>query len=647
MVRCKIYFLISLLVVGYSDAAKVDIGSRSANIRISVETDECVGIGFSVVRDGQIVYESSLGHTGKISSMIENGDSELILMSNQEKIVLKIVEDTREFFQFDVSRKSIKSDKEIVDCVSLGGNELRWYGGPQQKYQYWPVEKLTLSNYSYITKEADSCAIAERYWLNSEGVFIHLSDRAPLFIDQNSRKDNHLCFITKLILPYNTRAQTFDFEYTIGVASDPRKAHLEAVHRVLGKPSGVPDELMAARPIWSTWARYKRDINESVVLEFAKEIIDNKFTNSQFEIDDDWEICYGALTFRESKFPDIKKTVQDLKSMGFRVTLWIHPFVNKGCDPWYKEGVDNGYFVLDHNGKEDTQWWNSKTGEAAYVDFTKPEASNWYISRLSKLLEDTGIDSYKFDAGEASWQPDDPILSSTSDQHPLKIQTDYIREVATFGPIVEVRSGFRNQFQQIYMRMIDKDSLWSWNNGLPTLVTTLMQLNMNGYPLVLPDMIGGNGYEGAPSREMFIRWLQANVFMASMQFSYVPWDYTDGDGINILELCRHFVQLHEDFIDVIVERFHRAVDHGEPVNPPVWWIDPKNHVAHTIYDEFLLGEEVLAAPVLEEGQTSRDIYLPAGDWLDGNNGSIYTGPLWLRKYPAPLSVLPYFIRQKK
>lgn len=56
---------------------------------------------------------------------------------------------------------------------------------------------------------------------------------------------------------------------------------------------------------------------------------------------------------------------------------------------------------------------------------------------------------------------------------------------------------------------------------------------MVGYPLVLPDMIGGNGYgdEGLdgpsnmPSKEIFLRWLQANTFMPALQFSYVPWDY--------------------------------------------------------------------------------------------------------------------------
>lgn len=83
--------------------------------------------------------------------------------------------------------------------------------------------------------------------------------------------------------------------------------------------------------------------------------------------------------------------------------------------------------------------------------------------------------------------------------------------------------------------MIDKDSRWALDNGLSTVVTTLLQMNMNGYPFVLPDMIGGNGYNGRPSKELFIRWLQANVFMPSLQYSYVPWDYDQ--EVDIFKFC--------------------------------------------------------------------------------------------------------------
>lgn len=58
----------------------------------------------------------------------------------------------------------------------------------------------------------------------------------------------------------------------------------------------------------------------------------------------------------------------------------------------------------------------------------------------------------------------------------------------------------------------------------------------------------------------------------------------------------------------------------------------------------MLGEDILVAPVLEEGITSRNIYLPEGEWIDKKDGSIHQGPVWLNDYAAPLEVLPYFVR---
>ena len=88
-----------------------------------------------------------------------------------------------------------------------------------------------------------------------------------------------------------------------------------------------------------------------------------------------------------------------------------------------------------------------------------------------------------------------------------------------------LNQGWGAQNSAIFFRMLDKDSNWGYDNGLKTLIPTLLQFGLEGYPYVLPDMIGGNGYGDPPDRELFIRWLQANVFMPAMQFSYAPWNY--------------------------------------------------------------------------------------------------------------------------
>lgn len=281
----------------------------------------------------------------------------------------RIEEDTNSFALVSITRSSKKAVR-LDDCFKLNSQEMSWYGGPQQKYQYWPIDRLNFNDYSYITKEADNCGIAERYWLNSRGIFIYVEPEAPLFLNQVPLES--LCLTVEKKLPYYTYDNdSISFNYKIGIASDAREAHMIAIDRFLKKPTGHPDERMVRHPVWSTWARYYAPINESVLNTFANEILRYNFNNSQFEIDDAWEVCYGATEFDTTKFPNIKQLTDWLKSKGFRVTLWIHPFINKVCEPYYTEALQKGYLVLDQNNNASTQWWNSGRGEAAYIDVFK------------------------------------------------------------------------------------------------------------------------------------------------------------------------------------------------------------------------------------------------------------------------------------
>lgn len=92
------------------------------------------------------------------------------------------------------------------------------------------------------------------------------------------------------------------------------------------------------------------------------------------------------------------------------------------------------------------------------IKFTKPAAAKWFTDKVRNLATTAGIDSFKFDAGESSFAPIDPVLNATNKYHPLAITTDYINVVSQFGPMEEVRSVFRNQEIPIFLRINDKDS---------------------------------------------------------------------------------------------------------------------------------------------------------------------------------------------
>lgn len=639
MTRVLIPIAWGLLLVSVARGADHTLQFNNAAVTVTVST---VTRELVVKRNGIEVQRILMSRDlSADSTYTEIANGFLLRNADGEELEITKENDENDFSLFTVARNVRHKSKMVTDCVRIAGSN--WFGGPQQKYQYWPIQKLRFNEYSFLTKEADNCAVADRYWLNSMGSFVYVDENAPLFVDQNYGEPGYMCLEAKKSLPYDIYDNTYSFIYQIGIASDAKVAHMAAVTNILGKPSGHPAEEMVKYPIWSTWARYKRDIDKTVVLEFADEIINNGWPNSQFELDDDWERCYGALSFNTNKFPNIKETIDAIRAKGFpRVTIWIHPFINKGCEPEYSEAKRNGYLVADHTGNTDTQWWNSNTSQAAYIDFTKPEVASWFSQRLQAILDVSGIDSFKFDAGESSWSPPDPVLNGPRKEHPNIIVQQYLRTVAAFGDLVEVRSAQRTQDLPIFVRMIDKDSEWNWNNGLPTLITTLLQMNMVGYPLVLPDMVGGNGYnDHPPNKEMFIRWLQANVFMPSIQFSYVPWDYDQ----ETVEISKQMTNLHENYTSTIMERFKMAVSEGYPVNPPLWWISPDDTEAQKVFDQFLLGDDIIAAPVIRENSRARDIYLPKGTWVDGNSGAEHTGPKWLRNYSVPLKMLPFFTRK--
>ncbi|XP_001952691.2 myogenesis-regulating glycosidase [Acyrthosiphon pisum] len=521
-------------------------------------------------------------------------------------------------------------------CVDMGKSS--WYGGAETIYQHWPLNKLNWTDKAYVTREADCQAVVESYFFNSDGYSIHIDESVALFLDINGPRPGQMCFSAKVVAPYRKIRNVM--QYQVCKYKNARVAHERAVKDFLGMPSSIPDPYVIKYPIWSTWARYKADVDTKTIRKFAREIVDHGFPKGTLEIDDKWETCYGSAEFNATRFENIKGLTNDLKSNGFKTSLWTHPFLNLEC-PSHEMAKNNGYLVKSTSGTVNTKWWN---GNGSYIDFTNPEAAAWWSNALRNLLATSGIDTLKFDAGETSWSPQLPVFHDNDlTYYPDIIVYTYIKTIAPFGGGIEYRSSRKCQEFGRLLRMMDRNSRWDFELGLPTLITSLIQLNMIGYPFVLPDMIGGNGYDNLPpSKEMYIRWMQANVFMPVVQFSYTPWDFDQ----QTVDMCRNLLNLRSNHTDTIIDLMRSSVSKGSPVNPPIWWIDPTDQVAQKIDDEFLLGENILVAPVIVEGATSRDVYLPSGIWRDENhpNSKLIKGRKWLRNYPAKLDVLPWFTR---
>ncbi|KAK3925061.1 Myogenesis-regulating glycosidase [Frankliniella fusca] len=534
----------------------------------------------------------------------------------------------------------------LKSCQPFG--DAQWYGGGEEIPQKWPINKFNNLSHSMVPQGDANRGIQDPFWFSSEGELLYVHPGAPLFVSINDPlvSPGQICLIAETKAPYRKRPAGLYMKYTRCKLENAKEAYQYAVEQFLGKPTGYPDETMIKHPVWSTWVRYKANIDETKVREFAKQIKEHGFEGSHIEIDDNWETCYGSKMVNKSRFPDMKKLTDDLHAQGLRVTIWTHPFINLDCTDALNEAMSKGYLVTDEAGGMTAHWWN---GDTTSIDFTKSAAQEWFYSRHEKVLSENGIDSFKFDAGETSWLPQlpkfDTIPSAMDEDYPSLVTKRYVETCARFNGLTEVRTAYRSQNLPRFVRMLDKDTRWGDNNGLKALVTTLLQMNMVGYPLVLPDMVGGNQEFGeVATSELFVRWLQANTFMPAIQLSLAPWDFPQ-DKDTIVEITRKFTKLHADYADVIVDAMKQAVSDGTPVNAPIWWLDPTDEAAIKEDSEFLLGESLLSAPVLEQGATKRDVHLPKGSWVDGNTCKKYQGPTTLKDYPAPLDTLPWFYIQ--
>ena len=170
-------------------------------------------------------------------------------------------------------------------------------------------------------------------------------------------------------------------------------------------------------------------------------------------------------------------------------------------------------------------------------------------------------------------------------------------------------------------------------------------------------MVGGNAYVlkpnstdidfelvAFPKNQLFVRWAQVTAFLPSVQYSIPPWHYDNDTSVPVSKICKDLEIIRDQEVTpILIKEAKQSVLEGTPIIRPVWWIDNSDPSSYKIADEFLVGNQILVAPITDEDTYKRDIYVPRGKWLDPSNGKIHDGPLVLKDYPAPIEKIPYFI----
>lgn len=609
--------------------------------------------GFTLTRGERLLLESGPGWGAPTSNLSQwqVEDDRAVLTYNRGmhgmgRLALTALEDGWRFVW----------DQPTRDTFDLASGK-HWYGQGELINQLWPLERISLWEAPFITWDNGPAGLGNIQtpaWVTATGVAVVVEPPSNGLIVGFNAPAAHLTSprwdLSDQMAPPATRPlpamdgasglltlhdQEAPLHYRLLVGVDAPSAYRRLVQQV-GKPNRIPPEGLLRSPIWTTWARHKMDIDQETVLRFAREIREHGFPGGTMEIDDKWQRAYGDITPDPVRFPDPASMVRELNEMGFAVTLWVTPFLNPDSAN-AQEAARRGLIVRQAGGDPyQVMWWQ---GYGYLLDVSNPEAVQWWVEQLRALQHQIGLAGYKFDGGEANYLPADAHTHTPITRNEYSAR--WVEIVATHFPYGEARCGWYSQRQPILFRQWDKFSTWGQDNGLASIITTALALSMSGYPFTMPDMIGGNAYFGVqPDRELVIRWTQASAPMLAIQFSVAPWDY-DAETVAI---CRKYAQLHVDLADQRINAAREAVETGEPVIRPVFWPVPRDVEAHAIDDEYLVGDDLLVAPVVVEGARMRDIYLPAGQWRDYWSDTLYTGGQWLRDYPAPLDTLPLFAR---
>jgi myogenesis-regulating glycosidase len=143
-----------------------------------------------------------------------------------------------------------------------------------------------------------------------------------------------------------------------------------------------------------------------------------------------------------------------------------------------------------------------------------------------------------------------------------------------------------------------------------------------------------------PQRELFIRWLQLNVLLPAIQFSFPPWLYKDEQ---VVRIARHCLDIRERFRSILLSTAQECIDFGLPMIRPLWFLNPHDIHALLCDSQYMLGNDLLVAPVLDENLHELKIYFPAGQWKSIHNEQIFDGQQSY-VYPVTIEDIPIFER---
>jgi alpha-glucosidase len=395
----------------------------------------------------------------------------------------------------------------------------------------------------------------------------------------------------------------------------------------------------------------------SEVLRIARTFREKRIPADVLYLDIDYMDGYRVFTWDSTRFPDPGGLLRDLDRLGFKVVPIIDPGVKE--DTTYRiarEGLAGGHFVRypDHSLYVGSVW----PGRTWFPDFSRPATRAWWGGHLARLVE-SGVDGIWNDMNEpAVWGKAFPLEvlmedggRSSSQKRMHNLYGLLMSKAAYEGlrrgrpeqrPFVLTRAGFAGI--QRYSAVWTGDNVASWDH-LALGVRMMLGLGVSGVPFVGTDV---GGFVGTPSPELFARWIQVGAYSPLFRAHTTtntpdqePWSF----GEQVENISRAFITRRYQLLPYLYTLFWQAHRTGSPVMRPLFWHHQQDSMVYRpeYQQQFLLGERLLVAPVVNEGATTLWVYLPAGRWLDLDTDSVYQGGRAVA-VAAPLERLPTFLR---
>lgn len=376
--------------------------------------------------------------------------------------------------------------------------------------------------------------------------------------------------------------------------------------------------------------------------------------------------------WHKERFPDPASTVKRIRDAGLHLILWQIPVVKYEWDgepgaeleQETREALAAGYAVQYPDGtpyRITERWFH----HSLLPDFTNPETVKWWFAKRKYLL-DMGVEGFKTDGGEFLFDQSARLHDGASGRkahnlYPLQYEnaySDFLRQNGVNGVIFS-RAGYAGA--QIVPIHWAGDQVSEWSE-LKAQLNAGISAGLSGVIFWGFDI---GGFAGPiPTPELYLRATALGCFSPIMQWHSEPRNgqFSGGRGEaynndrspwniaekwqcpKVLELGCRFAEIREKLRPYLWREAQHCAETGRPMMAHLCVDHPDDPFVFGIHDEYILGRELLIAPITEEGQIARRVYLPAGEWTDFFTGKAYPGGQWIERV-CGLDEIPVFRRK--